>query len=123
MVIAELALGSLANRAGFLALLANLPRSARASDDEVLAFIESQAPFSRGLSVVDVHLLAAVRLSAGSWRNASADLVNLTDSVLSDGSGQSNVTGDETPSQRLGECHVGGVVRAEVVSKIPNSAQ
>lgn len=66
MVIAELALGSLAERTGFLALLENLPRSERATDAEVLAFIESEALFSRGLSVVDVHLLAAVRLDAAS---------------------------------------------------------
>lgn len=66
MVIAELALGSLADRTGFLALVENLPRAERATDTEVLAFIESEALSSRGLSVVDVHLLAAVRLGAGS---------------------------------------------------------
>lgn len=62
MIIGELALGSLSNREEFLTLLADLPRSARASDDEVLAFIESEALWSQGLSLVDAHLLAAARL-------------------------------------------------------------
>jgi len=64
MIIGELALGSLSNRDDFLTLLADLPRSARASDEEVLAFIESEALWSQGLSLVDAHLLAAVRLEA-----------------------------------------------------------
>jgi hypothetical protein len=62
MIIVELALGSLSNREEFLTLLADLPRSASASDDEVLAFIESEALWSQGLSLADVHLLAAARL-------------------------------------------------------------
>lgn len=63
MVIAELALGSLANRSTVLGLLAHLPQARRASDAEVLAFIESRALFSKGLSLVDAHLLASTLLT------------------------------------------------------------
>ena len=65
MIIGELALGSLARRQEVLALLGNLPRSPSASDDEVIAFIEADALWSRGLSLVDAHLLAAMRLMPG----------------------------------------------------------
>ena len=59
MVVGELALGSLKHRSDLLVLFNNLPRSIRASDAEVLAFIESQSLWSRGLSLVDAHLLAS----------------------------------------------------------------
>ena len=63
MVIGELALGSLANRSEVLSLLGNLPRTQLASDGEVMSLIESASLASSGLSLVDVHLLAAVRLT------------------------------------------------------------
>lgn len=63
LVTGELALGSLADRDTLLSLLAHLPHAASASDAEILAFIEAQALYSRGLSLVDVHLLAATRLT------------------------------------------------------------
>ena len=63
LVIGELALGSLANRSEVLALLGQLPRTQLASDSEVMSLIESASLSSSGLSLVDVHLLAAVRLT------------------------------------------------------------
>jgi len=65
MVVGELALGSLADRATVLNLLANLPSATNASHAEVLGFIDSHSLFSRGLSLVDVHLLASTRLTLG----------------------------------------------------------
>ncbi len=65
MVRGELALGSIRDRAEFLGLLANLPTVVRASDGEVLTFIEANALWSRGLSLVDAHLLAGAKLSTG----------------------------------------------------------
>ncbi len=64
MIIGELALGTLRDRSSFLALLADLPSTPEASSAEVLHFIETNALFGVGLSLVDAHLLAAVRLSA-----------------------------------------------------------
>jgi predicted nucleic acid-binding protein len=64
-VIGELALGRLGSRAAFLADLANLPGAQVADDPEVLMFIESQRLAGSGLGYIDVHLLAATRLTAG----------------------------------------------------------
>lgn len=65
MVIAELALGSIAGRASFLASMRRLARVVRASDDELLSFIENRRLFARGLGVVDAHLLASAALTPG----------------------------------------------------------
>ena len=63
-VIGELALGNLKQRELVLNLLANLPQAAVATDAEVLKFVERHALFERGIGYVDVHLLAAVQLTA-----------------------------------------------------------
>jgi predicted nucleic acid-binding protein len=70
-VIGELALGNLRQREIVLGALANLPRAAVATDDEVLHVIEEHALFGSGIGYVDAHLLAAVRLTAGAalWTN------------------------------------------------------
>jgi predicted nucleic acid-binding protein len=65
-VIGELALGSLRNRDVVTSLLSHLPSSAVATDSEVLSFIGRNALFGRGVGYVDVHLLAAARLTTGS---------------------------------------------------------
>jgi predicted nucleic acid-binding protein len=65
-VIGELALGNVRQRANLLAELQNLPHAPVASDQEVLRFIELHELFGLGIGYVDAHLLAAVRLSAGS---------------------------------------------------------
>ena len=64
-VIGELALGHMRQRDVVLASLLDLPRAVVATDAEVLRFIDRQALFGRGIGYVDIHLLAAVRLTAG----------------------------------------------------------
>ena len=66
LVIGELAVGSLRNRAELLALLDELPRSPVASDTEVLSLIDAHRLHGQGLGVVDVHLLASTLLAPGS---------------------------------------------------------
>jgi predicted nucleic acid-binding protein len=70
-VIGELALGSLRQRDIVLQALQDLPRATVASDAEVLHFIARNALARRGIGLVDAHLLAAVRLTAGAalWTN------------------------------------------------------
>ncbi|MBO0841024.1 MAG: type II toxin-antitoxin system VapC family toxin [Sciscionella sp.] len=65
MVIGELALGSLRDRKKFLELLADLPPLPAANHDEVLYFVNEKRLYGKGLSLVDAHLLASVRLSSG----------------------------------------------------------
>ncbi|HWZ69521.1 MAG TPA: type II toxin-antitoxin system VapC family toxin [Stellaceae bacterium] len=65
-VIGELALGNLRQREAMLSDLRDLPRAVVASDEEVLGLIDRQTLFGRGIGYVDAHLLAAVRLTAGS---------------------------------------------------------
>jgi hypothetical protein len=64
-VIGELALGNLRHREDTLSALSDLPRAGVATDAEVLHFIDRHALFGRGIGYVDVHLLAAARLTAG----------------------------------------------------------
>jgi predicted nucleic acid-binding protein len=64
MIIGELALGSLRDRQTILGLLADLPSISQATHTEVLSFVEAHALFGIGLSLVDAHLLAALRLSS-----------------------------------------------------------
>ena len=65
-VVGEIALGSLKNRESILGNLKGLPQAATATDQEVQQFIESNALFGLGIGYIDAHLLAAVRLNAGS---------------------------------------------------------
>ena len=62
-VIGELACGNLRNRSQVLELLQGLPTATVASDAEVLLLIEREQLMGRGIGYVDVHLLAAARLS------------------------------------------------------------
>lgn len=65
MVIGELALGTLRDRNSVLGLIANLPAAFAATHVEILRFIETNELYGQGLSLVDVHLLAAARLIPG----------------------------------------------------------
>ena len=65
-VVGEIALGSLKNRETILGSMKGLPQAATATDEEVQQFIESNALFGLGIGYIDAHLLAAVRLDAGS---------------------------------------------------------
>jgi predicted nucleic acid-binding protein len=64
-VIGELALGNLRQREIVLGALIDLPLARVATDAEVLHFIGAHRLNGRGVGYVDVHLLAAVRLTAG----------------------------------------------------------
>jgi predicted nucleic acid-binding protein len=68
-VLGELACGNLRNRQQLLALLQQLPTTPRASDAEVLYFIDQHQLMGKGIGYVDAHLLAAVALSGtqGLW--------------------------------------------------------
>lgn len=65
LVIGELALGSIRDRDRILDLLQNLPSTPTATHEEVLYFVESEELYSRGLSLVDAHLLASALLDPG----------------------------------------------------------
>jgi predicted nucleic acid-binding protein len=65
MVVGELALGSIQRRSTVLGLLQSLPMSPSASHDEVLGLVEARSLFGRGLSLIDVHLLASTLLEPG----------------------------------------------------------
>jgi len=64
-VIGELALGNLRQREVVLSALSDLPPANVATAEEVLHFVDQHALFGRGVGYVDVHLLAAVRLTPG----------------------------------------------------------
>jgi predicted nucleic acid-binding protein len=88
-VIGELALGNLQNRAAILGALENLPHTPVTSADEVLRFIQQNTLHGTGIGYIDVHLLAAVRLSPGStlWTRdkrllAAATRLGLTDKPI-----------------------------------------
>lgn len=73
LVIGELACGQLTPRRSTLELLHALPRAAEASEPEVLALIEHARLAGSGLGIVDVHLLAAAKLSDASlWTHDRA---------------------------------------------------
>ncbi|MBK5308066.1 MAG: type II toxin-antitoxin system VapC family toxin [Frankiaceae bacterium] len=65
LVIQELALGSIKNRAVVLASLGRLRQCPSLSHDEVLTLVSSRGLWGKGLSAVDVHLLGSALLSAG----------------------------------------------------------
>lgn len=62
-VLGELAMGSLRGRTKFLQRLEEMPKVVRANDYLVLQLVETQQLYSRGLTYIDAHLLAAVRLA------------------------------------------------------------
>ncbi|MDA8051981.1 MAG: type II toxin-antitoxin system VapC family toxin [Rhodospirillales bacterium] len=70
-VVGELALGHMRQREVLLTALSDLPHADVATDAEVLGFIDRHALLGRGIGYVDVHLLTAVRLTAGAelWTN------------------------------------------------------
>ena len=65
MVVGELALGSLRDRHTVLSLLDDLPALSVATHVEVRHMIEAHALFGLGLSLVDAHLLAGLKISSG----------------------------------------------------------
>lgn len=64
-VVGELALGNLRQRGLILDALADLPQAVVASHEEALRLVEAANLHGRGIGYVDTHLLASVRLTAG----------------------------------------------------------
>ena len=64
-VLGEIALGNLRQREVVMRALQGLPSCRVAVDDEVLHFINRFALFGRGVGYLDMHLLAATRITAG----------------------------------------------------------
>ncbi len=62
-VIAEIALGSLAQRDSVIEILEALPRAPVALHHEVMTMIEGERLFGLGIGYIDVHLLASARLA------------------------------------------------------------
>ncbi|MEP6955690.1 MAG: VapC toxin family PIN domain ribonuclease [Chthoniobacterales bacterium] len=63
VVIGELAVGNLKQRAAFMATIKQIPKAKTGSPEECLAFIENNKLAGRGLGWNDVQLLVAARLS------------------------------------------------------------
>jgi predicted nucleic acid-binding protein len=82
MIVGELALGSLRDRRTVLSLLDELPALSVATHSEVRHLIEAHVLFGQGLSLVDAHLLAGLKITPGTglWtrdrrlRTAAVDL-------------------------------------------------
>jgi predicted nucleic acid-binding protein len=64
-ILGELALGNLPQRSLILDTLRLLPQAVTASPAEVLNFIVQHRLVGLGIGYVDVHLLAAAKLTAG----------------------------------------------------------
>lgn len=61
-VIGELACGSFSQRRKVLTLLSALPGVPQAEHDEVMNFVEANALFSKGLGLIDIHLLRSAQI-------------------------------------------------------------
>lgn len=59
-VLGEIACGEIKRRREILDLLATLPASTLATDEEALGLIENRRLMGKGIGYIDVHLLAAV---------------------------------------------------------------
>jgi hypothetical protein len=62
-VVGELACGSLRSRDEFINQLLLLPQVTLASNDDAMQLLESHRLYGKGLSWVDVHLLASATIS------------------------------------------------------------
>ena len=58
-IVGELACGSIKNRKEILDLMASLDQVPKATDEELLVFLEKRKLYGKGLSLIDVHLLAS----------------------------------------------------------------
>ncbi|MBN2318095.1 MAG: PIN domain-containing protein [Acidobacteria bacterium] len=62
-VLGELACGNIKNRKEIISLLRALPAVHKASDDEILYFIEQYRLGGSGIGLIDAHLLASCFIS------------------------------------------------------------
>ena len=93
LVYGELLIGDTGGRIGFLKTYAQLPTAPVVPHDEVVALTRMRALAGRGLSWIDVHLLASA-LASGRWlwsedRRLGAAARELN--IAWDGSGNSNL--------------------------------
>ena len=65
-VVGEIAMGSLKQRDLIVKQMQALPQSVVARDPEVLGLVNREKLYGLGIGFVDAHLLASVRLTAGS---------------------------------------------------------
>ncbi|MEM7728016.1 MAG: PIN domain-containing protein [Pseudomonadota bacterium] len=65
MVVGEVLMGSIANRALVARSMDELPSAVIASHQEVRALAEQYTLYGRGIGFVDAHLLASTRLTMG----------------------------------------------------------
>ena len=63
LILGELSLGSYKNRNEILELLFSLPKTLVASEEEIFALIEKFKLYGKGLSWIDVNLIASSLLS------------------------------------------------------------
>ena len=63
LIVGELALGSLWERNKILAFLDMLPRVRVARLDEVRQMVEARSLYSRGIGLIDAHLIASIFLN------------------------------------------------------------
>jgi hypothetical protein len=63
LIVGELALGSLWERKKILAFLDMLPRVRVARLDEVREMVETRSLYSRGIGLIDAHLIASIFLN------------------------------------------------------------
>lgn len=63
LVIGELACENLQNRSQLISLLKNLPHVSEASHEEALFCLDQHRLMGRGISFVDVHLIASALLT------------------------------------------------------------
>lgn len=78
-VTAELALGSLADRDRFVAMLDLLPTAPTVDQSVLLAFIADHRLFGTGLGMVDAHLLASAALQGAKLWTADKRLAEQAD--------------------------------------------
>ena len=62
-IMGELACGNIENRNEILSLLRALPMAIHAEHDEVMELIETHSLMGKGLSYIDMHLLASAILT------------------------------------------------------------
>ena len=62
-IVGELACGNLRNRSEIISLLQRLPGAIPAGHEEVMYFIHHHGIMEKGLGYIDMHLLAAARLT------------------------------------------------------------
>ena len=83
VIIGELAIGNLKNRVEIVQLLKALHEVLVATDEEVLQFIEKRHLYGKGLSYIDIHLLASSLINKVSLWTKDKKLSNIYSEINS----------------------------------------